>query len=55
LGAHWPSDVIATLFLAAGETFFILAALEFSWRWAAPKWAPGVYARHPSLIVDPSR
>lgn len=52
LGAHWPSDVIATLFLAAGETLLIVAALELIWRWAAKKWAPGVYGRHPSLIVD---
>jgi len=52
LGAHWPSDVVATLFLAAGETFLILAALELIWRRGAQKWAPGVYGRHPSLIVD---
>jgi undecaprenyl-diphosphatase len=55
LGAHWPSDVIATLFLAAGETFLILAALEVVWRRGAQKWAPVVYERHPSLIVDPTR
>ena len=55
LGAHWPSDVMATLFLAAGETLLILAALEVVWRRAAQKWAPGVYGRHPSLIVDPMR
>ena len=55
LGAHWPSDVIATLFLAAGETFLILAALEVVWRRGAQKWAPEVYGRHRSLIVDPTR
>ena len=55
LGAHWLSDVIATLFLAAGETFLILAALELIWRRGAEKWAPGGYERHPSLIVDPTR
>ena len=55
LGAHWPSDVIATLFLAAGETLLILAALEVAWRRGAQKWALGVYERHPSLIVDPTR
>jgi undecaprenyl-diphosphatase len=51
LGAHWPSDVVATVFLATGEMLLILAALEMIWRWAAPKWAPQIYARHPSLIV----
>jgi undecaprenyl-diphosphatase len=55
LGAHWPSDVIATFFLAAGETLFILAALELIWRRATQKWAPQIYERHPSLIVDLTR
>jgi undecaprenyl-diphosphatase len=53
LGAHWPSDVLATIFLAAAETFFILAALELIWRWAAKKRMPGIYARHPGLVVNP--
>jgi membrane-associated phospholipid phosphatase len=52
LGAHWPSDVIATLFLAVGETLLILAVLEMSWRWAAAKWAPEFFSRHSSLIFD---
>src|SRR5437762_12771238 len=53
LGAHWPSDVIGTIFLAAAETFFILAALEMIWRWAAKRWALQWFARHPSLVVRP--
>jgi undecaprenyl-diphosphatase len=52
LGAHWPSDVIGTFFLAAGETLLIVAVLELIWRRAAPKWAPEIFARHPSLIGD---
>ena len=55
LGAHWPSDVVATVFLAAGETLLIIGALGLLWRWAAPKWVPKTYASHPSLIVDPSQ
>jgi undecaprenyl-diphosphatase len=54
LGAHWPSDIMATFFLAVGETLVILAALETIWRWAAGRWAPQIFARHPSLIVDPT-
>lgn len=50
LGAHWPSDVLATTFLAAGETLLTVAFLEWLWRWAAPRWAPGWFARHPRLI-----
>lgn len=55
LGAHWPSDVIGTVFLAAAETFFILVLLELLWRRLAPKFAPRVFAGHPTLVVNPSR
>jgi undecaprenyl-diphosphatase len=55
LGAHWPSDVIGTVFLAAAETFFILAALELLWRRFAAKWAPQVFAQHPTLVVNPAQ
>ena len=50
LGAHWPSDVIATAFMAAGETLLIIALLELAWRKAGPPYAAGVFARHPRLI-----
>jgi membrane-associated phospholipid phosphatase len=52
LGAHWPSDVLATLVLASGETFLMLAFFEFLWRRLAPKVVPNLYAQHPSLIFD---
>jgi undecaprenyl-diphosphatase len=51
LGAHWPSDVIATVFLAVGETLLIVALLESMWRLAARKWWPDLFQRHPGLIV----
>jgi undecaprenyl-diphosphatase len=54
LGAHWPSDVIGTVFLAAAETFFTLAVLELLWHWLARRWAPQLFARHPSLVVNPT-
>lgn len=50
LGAHWPSDVLATFFLAAGETLLILGLLELFWRWAAPRWLPAIYENHSSLL-----
>jgi undecaprenyl-diphosphatase len=51
LGAHWPSDIIATLFLAIGEALLMLGVFELIWRTAARNWAPNLYARHPSLIA----
>src|SRR6266496_5100933 len=52
LGAHWPSDVIATFFLAGGETLLLLGLFELVWRSAGRKWAPQFFARHPSLIAN---
>jgi len=51
LGAHWPSDIVATLFLAAGEALLMLGLFELIWRRSVRKWAPNLYARHPSLIA----
>jgi undecaprenyl-diphosphatase len=52
LGAHWPSDVVATAFLAFGWALLMIALLEFLWRRSAPRWAPGLFARHPSLLGE---
>jgi undecaprenyl-diphosphatase len=52
LGAHWPSDVIATVFLALGHALLMVALLEFLWRRFAPRWAPRLFARHPSLVGE---
>jgi undecaprenyl-diphosphatase len=53
LGAHWPSDIVATFFLALGETLLVLAGLELVWRWAASKWTPQLYLRHSHLLAGP--
>jgi undecaprenyl-diphosphatase len=50
LGAHWPSDIIATAFMAAGISLLMVALLEFLWRKLARRWAPRFYASHPRLI-----
>jgi undecaprenyl-diphosphatase len=52
LGAHWPSDVIGTLFLGVGAALVLLGLFELIWRSAARKWMPVVYERHPSLLGD---
>jgi undecaprenyl-diphosphatase len=51
LGAHWPSDVAATFFMAAGTTALLLALLEILYRRAMAKLAPRFFVRHPRLIV----
>jgi|SRR5450755_2155030 len=53
LGAHWPSDVLATAFMAAGETLLLIALIELLWRWIAGRWAPKLFAQHPRLIGTP--
>lgn len=52
LGAHWPSDVIATVFLGIGEALALLASFELIWRVVGSKWTPQLFADHPSLISD---
>jgi len=50
LGAHWPSDVFATFFLAVGETLLILAFCELIWQKIISRRLPELAARHPRLI-----
>jgi len=50
LGAHWPSDVIGTAFMAMGEALLVAALAEFLWKKFAPRWAPEMFERHPRLI-----
>lgn len=52
LGAHWPSDVMATFFLAAGETALLLALLEVLYRSIMARWAQNFFVRHPRLVGD---
>lgn len=50
LGAHWPSDVFGTAFMALGEALLVAALAELAWKRCAPRWAPELFARHPRLI-----
>lgn len=52
LGAHWPSDVLATAFMALGETLLIVALLEFLWKQLGKRWAPILFNNHPRLVGD---
>jgi len=55
LGAHWPSDVVATLFLGIGEALLLLGLFELIWRKVGRKWMPDLFKRHPSLILGEER
>jgi len=50
LGAHWPSDVVGTAFLAAGEALLMVALAECLWKRLASRWTPELFTRHPRLI-----
>jgi undecaprenyl-diphosphatase len=50
LGAHWPSDVVGSAFMAVGEALLVTALAELAWKRLAPRWAPKIYADHPRLI-----
>jgi undecaprenyl-diphosphatase len=50
LGAHWPSDVLATFFLAAAETLLILALCQLLWQTFVARRFPTLVARHPRVI-----
>jgi undecaprenyl-diphosphatase len=50
LGAHWPSDVLATFFLAAAETLLILGLCELVWQKIVSRRWPDIAARHPHLL-----
>src|SRR6476661_10770457 len=52
LGAHWPSDVAATVFLGIGEALLLLSVFELIWRITARTLMPDVFVRHPSLLGD---
>ena len=51
-GAHWPSDVLAGIFIGCGVGLMALVAAEWAWRRYGERIAPGVFARHPSLLTE---
>jgi len=51
IGAHWPSDVMTSIFLGLGAASLVLAALEAAWRARGKTLLPKVYSHHPSLFA----
>lgn len=50
LGAHWPSDIIATFFMSLGEALLVVALLELVWRRFARRYARELFRQHRSLL-----
>ncbi len=51
VGAHWPSDVITSIFLGLGTGALLLAGLDALWRRRGARWLPSVHRLHPSLFT----
>lgn len=51
VGAHWPSDVLVSIFIGLGSTLLLLAGLGALWSRFGRRWWPAVHARHPFLFA----
>jgi len=51
LGAHWPSDVIVSIFIGIGSTLLLLALLKFLWGRFGGKLMPKTHSEHPNLFA----
>lgn len=49
-GAHWPSDVLISMFIGLGMSLLLLVGLEALWRRRCQAVLPRVHAAHPSLF-----
>jgi undecaprenyl-diphosphatase len=49
-GAHWPTDVCASIFIGLGSTLVLLALFEWLWAKAGRRWWPEFLQEHPSLL-----
>ncbi len=51
-GSHWPSDVIAGMFLGFGVAMLTLLLAEMLWRRFGARLSPALASRHPSLLSN---
>ena len=49
VGAHWPSDIAASMVLGTGIALLAIPVLELIWRAFASRALPEFFARHPTL------
>lgn len=50
VGAHWPSDVLISIFLAAGLALFMVISLELLWSRYGSRVMPKTFSLHPTLV-----
>lgn len=50
VGAHYPSDILGSWFVALFYSYFIVKTAEWLWQREAPKRWPELYTRHPRLF-----
>ena len=51
VGAHWPSDIVTSIFFALGTSLLLLALCEMLWRRQGAGLFPQLHAAHPSLFA----
>ncbi len=51
VGAHWPSDVLVSIFLAVGEALLLFLIFDAIWRRIGPRWFPKTAELHPTLLT----
>lgn len=49
-GSHWPSDILASIFIGLGATLLWLCLLEWLWQKWGGSILPKVHVSHPSLL-----
>ena len=50
VGAHYPSDVLVSIFLSLGETLILFLIFEKLWQQLGPRWAKKSFELHPTLL-----
>jgi len=51
VGAHYPSDVLVSIFLAIGQALLLFSLFSLAWKKLAPRWFPKTFAEHPTLLA----
>ena len=50
VAAHWPSDILVSVFMGSGGALIVTALAAWAWNRWAPRWVPALALRHPDLL-----